>query len=242
MPDLSSQTLDKLRTFDTPTICNLIELFDVRPRTSGYLDARIRALFPSLPVMVGYASTAVVQTSTPPQAHATYPDLADHAQRLAEIPSPPVIVLQDLDDPPTAASCGDLMCTTYQQFGAVGLVASGAVRDLAQIEPLGLAVFASQVLPARGHFHMVQLHVPVRVGGVTIQPGDLLHGDRNGVTAIPHAIAADLAAIGDAYVAAERIVLDALEGGTPAVDRLREARRELSAQVGRLRAQVRRQR
>src|SRR2546430_13105661 len=42
----------------TPTICNVVELFDLRPRTAGYTDQRIQACYPKLPPMVGYASTA----------------------------------------------------------------------------------------------------------------------------------------------------------------------------------------
>ena len=49
MVSIDVVTLDKLRSFDTPTICNLIELFDVRPRDAGYMDDRIKACFPEMP-------------------------------------------------------------------------------------------------------------------------------------------------------------------------------------------------
>lgn len=42
MAALASEVLKKLATFDTPTICNLIELFEIRPRNTGYMDARAR--------------------------------------------------------------------------------------------------------------------------------------------------------------------------------------------------------
>src|SRR5262249_43502521 len=48
--------LELLRKFDTPTICNVVELFELRPRTAGYMSGRIQACFPKLPPMVGYAS------------------------------------------------------------------------------------------------------------------------------------------------------------------------------------------
>ena len=50
--------LELLRKWDTPTICNVVELFDLRPRSAGYMDARIQACYPTLPPMVGYAVTA----------------------------------------------------------------------------------------------------------------------------------------------------------------------------------------
>ena len=56
LPDLT-----ELQQFDTPTICNAIELFEVRPRTAGYMQREIAACFPELPPMVGYAATATFQ-------------------------------------------------------------------------------------------------------------------------------------------------------------------------------------
>ena len=63
---LPQSVLDKLAKYDTPTICNIIELFDVLPRNRGYMDGRIRANFPELPPMVGYAATASFRSDAPP--------------------------------------------------------------------------------------------------------------------------------------------------------------------------------
>ena len=81
------------------------------------------------------------------------------------------------------------MCTTYKAFGAVGLITSGAGRDLDQVEALHFPCFTGGTICAHGYCHIPSINVPVHVGGVTIHPGDLLHGDRNGVTTIPQEIA-----------------------------------------------------
>jgi regulator of RNase E activity RraA len=78
----------------------------------------------------------------------------------------------------------------------------------------------------------------VHVGGLVIYPDDLLHGDLNGVTTIPHEIVAELADIGDEFVAAEKIILDALRDGTPSVERLKEARAAAGERIAELRDQV----
>ena len=57
-PGLSEAALERLCAFDTPTVCNAIEVFKVRPRSAGYMDARIRACFPEMPPIAGYAATA----------------------------------------------------------------------------------------------------------------------------------------------------------------------------------------
>jgi hypothetical protein len=59
--------LDGLRKYDTPTVCNVIELFDLYPRTAGYMDGRIVACYPKLPPMVGFASTATFRSASPPK-------------------------------------------------------------------------------------------------------------------------------------------------------------------------------
>ncbi|HRW51043.1 MAG TPA: RraA family protein [Caldilinea sp.] len=228
---LSLQTIEKLRGFDTPTICNLIELFDVRPRTAGYTDARIVAAFPEMAPIVGFAATATHRTGAPPRQGDAYGDLGQQVERFAELSGPPIVVFQDLDDPALAATFGEVMCTIYQAFGAVGLITSGAGRDIEQVRALNFPVFTNGTICSHGYNHIPQVHVPVRVGGLTVFPDDLLHADRNGVSTIPVEIAAEVADIGDEFVAAETIVLDAMRRGAPTPAILAEARAEMAAQV-----------
>src|SRR5947209_17123241 len=126
-----------LRRFDTPTVCNVIELFDHRPHTAGYMDGRIDACFPKMPPLVGYASTATFRSAAPPRASNVYSSLAEQVASFAELPGPAVVVFQDLDEPIAAATFGEVMCSSYKAFGAAGLITSGAGRDLDQVEALG---------------------------------------------------------------------------------------------------------
>jgi regulator of RNase E activity RraA len=242
MSEISASVLDTLRTFDTPTICNLIELFDVRPRTAGYMDRRIQACFPEMPPVVGFAATATFRASGLPRKRDLYASTVLQVERFAELGAPPLVVFQDLDDPAVAATFGEVMCTTYQAFGAAGLITSGTGRDLDQVRALGFPVFTNGTICAHGYCHILDLHTPVHVGGVVIYPDDLIHADLNGVTTIPHSLAADCAAIGDEYVAAERVIFDALREESPSIAKLAEARAESEARIAALRRQVSRKR
>src|SRR5258707_10809550 len=106
-----------LAGYDTPTICNVIELFEVRPRHTGYMDSRIRACFPEMPPIVGYASTATIRCAFPKSEGAFYGSLDEQVARFSEVPGPPIAVFQDLDDPAVAATFGAIICATYQAFG-----------------------------------------------------------------------------------------------------------------------------
>jgi regulator of RNase E activity RraA len=238
MSEVSEKVLAKLRTFDTPTICNLVELFQVRPRTAGYLDARIQACFPDMPPAVGFAATATFRASGPPRSADAYASTSVQVERFGELSGPPIVVFQDLDDPAVAATFGEVMCTTYQAFGAVGLITSGAGRDLEQVRDIGFPVFTNGTICAHGYNHILDVHVPVQVGGCVVYPDDLLHGDLNGVTTIPKSIAADLAHIGDEFVAAETLVLEYLRSGQTSARGLQEARAESQARFAVLRKRV----
>lgn len=205
--------LELLRKFDTPTICNVVELFDLRPRIAGYMDARIQACYPKLPPMVGYAATATFRSAAPPRSGNVYAGLGDQVASFKELPGPAVVVFQDLDNPVAAATFGEVMCTTYKAFGAVGLITSGTGRDLDQVEALNFPCFTSGTTCAHGYCHIVQINIPVHVGGVAVHPGDLLHGDRNGVTTIPNEIAGAVAQACPEFMAAEAVVLDYLKSG-----------------------------
>lgn len=217
--------LDGLRKYDTPTVCNVIELFDLYPRTAGYMDGRIVACYPKLPPMVGFASTATFRSASPPKVGNVYAGLDAQVESFANLPGPAVVVFQDLDDPPAAATFGEVMCTTYKAFGAAGLITSGAGRDLDQVEALSFPCFTSGTICAHGYCHIPSINVTVRVGGVTVQPGDLIHADRNGVTTVPLSIANAIPQACVELMAAEAVVLDCLKGPVT-VKGFAEARKE----------------
>jgi len=235
---ISPTMLEKLRKFDTPTICNVIELFDVRPRNTGFMDSRIVACFPEMPPIVGFAATATFRSSAPPRQGDVYSGLDKQVERFTELSGPAIVVFQDLDQPTVAATFGEIMCTTYKSFGAVGLVTSGAGRDLDQVRKLGFPVFTSGTICAHGYSHIPQIHIPVHVGGIAVYPDDLVHGDCNGVTTVPRDIAEEVADVGDEYVAAEMVVIEAMRKTRSDLKLLREATAESKNQMAVLRARV----
>jgi 4-hydroxy-4-methyl-2-oxoglutarate aldolase len=154
--------------------------------------------------------------------------------RFAELPGPAIVVFQDLDDPPVAATFGEIMCTTYQSFGAAGLITSGAARDLDQVRRLAFPAFSNGVICSHGYSHIVDLHRAVRVGGLTIHAGELLHADTNGVTTIPLSIAGQIADAAAEFVQAESIVLDYLKTGSVDTKHFSEARQGMMDALGAL--------
>jgi 4-hydroxy-4-methyl-2-oxoglutarate aldolase len=235
---VTADTLRKLARYDTPTICNVIELFDVRPRNVGYMDGRIRAAFSELPPMVGFAATAAMRCASPTN-RSTYDTLESQLGQFEGLAGPAVVVFQDLDDPPVAATFGEVMCSTYQAFGSVGIITSGGGRDLAQVRALNFPVFSASTICSHGYTETVEVGAPVRIGGLVIQSGDLLHGDCNGVTSIPNDIATEIADAAEEFVAAEAHVLEYVRrDGKKALSELIARRRDMTDAVAALRRRL----
>jgi regulator of RNase E activity RraA len=177
---------------------------------------------------------------SPPRTGDVYASLNQQVESFAKLPGPPVIVYQDLDDPVVSATFGEVMCSVYKGFGATGLITSGAGRDLEQVEKLGFPAFTSGAICAHGYCHTLALNVPVTVGGICIYPGDLLHGDLNGITTIPHEIASEIPAACEGLAAAEKIILDYVRSPNPTPAGLAHARQECMAMLAKMTQQLRR--
>ena len=239
MTTITQATLDKLAKYDTPTICNVIELFDFRPRNRGYMDGRIQCNFPDFPPMVGFACTNQFRSDAPPAGGDAYGSLENQLEVFQQLPGPAVVVFQDVDDPPTAAVFGEVMCSTYQAYGAVGLVTNGGGRDLEQVRDIKFPVFTGSTICSHGYCHMLHLGLPVRLGGLMVNQGDLLHGDANGVTDIPPEIASEVADIADEFVAAEAIMLDYVKApGGKSIEKFANLRAEFQEVVAKLKQRV----
>ncbi len=128
-PHLGAEQLELLGRYNTPTISNAIELFDVRPRHTGYLPHFIRCLLPELGVIVGYAVTCQT-TAIPPAAGEQEADLlADYLRYVASEPGPKIAVGEDIDDPPgLGAEFGEVTATIHRKLGCVGHITSGCPR------------------------------------------------------------------------------------------------------------------
>src|SRR5947208_1675561 len=230
---ISSETLGKLARFDTPTICNVIELFDIRPRNRGYMDHRIKSNFPELPPIVGFACTASFRSDAPPAGGDAYGNIGAQLEQFATLPGPAMVVFHDLDDPPAAAVFGEVMCSTYKGFGSVGLITNGPGRDLEQVRAIKYPVFTGSTICSHGYCHLLHLGLPVRVGGLMVNQGELLHADANGVTNIPVEIASEVADLGDEFLAAEELVMKYVKSpGEKSVAKYNELRKEFQAMVG----------
>ena len=214
--------VEYLKSVDTPTLSNAIEMLLLRPQSAGFAPRQISCLFPEFGRMVGYAVTAQVETmtATTPPDRKTFLALYEAVK---ESPKPAVVAFQEIGHPPEfAAHCGEVMATIFQRLGAVGLVSDCAVRDIPEVRALRFHYFARGTVASHAYFHIVRVGVPIQVRGFSISPYDLLHGDENGLIVVPKEGLEKLPLAVEAVRARERALLEFVRGPGFTFEGLRE--------------------
>jgi 4-hydroxy-4-methyl-2-oxoglutarate aldolase len=213
---------DYLKTIDTPTLANAVELLKIRPNERGFTPLEIRCLFPELGRMCGYAVTAQVETVT--QMEPFRLDAFLELYRLVEdSPKPAVIVMQEIGAfGESAAHCGEVMATCFTRLGAIGLVSDCAVRDLPEVRRLRFHYFARGSVASHANYRIARAGVPVQIRGMTVCPGELIHADENGVLTVPAVEPGRLREAVETIRRREKAVLDFVRGDAFRLDRLRE--------------------
>lgn len=230
MPE-EDEAVAGLAAFDTPTICNALDL--LRPDRAG-ISFTTRLLVwarPDAPPMAGRAVTALVRADAPPGWDAAEGARRRHAywRHLAGAPRPSLLVAQDLSpEPGFGGIWGDVNAAIHQALGVGGVVTNGAVRDLPLLPP-GFGLLAGTVTPSHGHGHVVDWDVAVGVAGMRVRPGDIVHADRHGAVCFPPGLVAALPDAARQVQRREALILAAAResGGDP--DRLAEAFRAAAA-------------
>lgn len=205
---LSAEQLESLRRLDACTLANAIETFQERLRNEGFVDPSVRCLFPRLQPMLGYAATVTIRGSAPPTADGSYPDRTDWWDYILSLPEPRVVVVHDVSSKPGLGSLiGAVHMNILRALQCVGVVTNGSVRDIPDAESAGFHYFAGSVSVSHAYVHIVEIGKPVKVGGLNIQSGDLLHGDLHGVQSIPLDIAAQVPGVAAKINAEEQALI-----------------------------------
>jgi len=183
-PAITDEQLRYLRGVTTPTLSNAIERLHLRPNGEGFADPSIKCIFPELGAVVGHAVTVVVRSSRP-ATEAKARSRKPYWDHILKYPTPRIVVAQDLDQPPLGAFWGEVNANIHRALGCVAVVTDGTVRDLDEVKALGFPFFASAVSVSHVYAHLEEFDVPVKIGGLTVHPGDLIHADQHGVLLVP---------------------------------------------------------
>ena len=219
--------IDALRKISSPSIANAIETFNVRPRNQGFMSSEIRCLFPELGPLVGHAVTAVIRAEPQPlEGHRS--STFGWWDYVLSIPAPRVIVVHDLDEPRgQGAQWGEVQANIHKALGAVGTITDGSVRDLDEVRALGFQFAAAYVSVSHAYVHMVDFGLPVKLGGLWVKPGDLIHCDQHGAVTIPPDLVPKVADAVRRVEADERRIIEVCQSREFSADKLKELYKQI---------------
>jgi regulator of RNase E activity RraA len=230
MFELTPDLIADLRSVDTPTVCNALELLAPERRGHGFTTRPLVCTRPELGPLVGIARTATIRAmhpddgaTDPAYARDAYYAYIDHG------PKPSIIVIQDLDEEPGyGAFWGEVNSNIHLGLGCQAVITDGSVRDLPDIAP-GFQMLAGRVGPSHSFVHVVDFGRTVNVAGMRVSDGDVIHADQHGAVVIPHAVCARVKETAALIARKERVIITAAQRPGFDIEALRRAQREAAA-------------
>ena len=207
---MNTELLDLLKSVDTPTVCNAIEVAEGKRGFNRFTRGTMLASDPAAGAMVGYARTARISALAPPTepAEVIKARRMDYYRHMSEGPRPALAVVEDVDYPNAiGAYWGEINTTVHKGLGLSGALTNGVMRDLGDL-PDGFPVVAGSVGPSHGFVHVKEIGTPVKIFGLDIQPDELVHADRHGALVIPKNVMPVLAAAIGKLLETEKLVLE----------------------------------
>jgi len=191
---LPEDLLALLRTVDTPTVCNAIEVVEGKRGFNRFTKGTMQHSNPGQPPMVGFARTAriagLVETTEAPKVIRAR--RMDYFRSMASGPRPGVAVVEDIDFPNCVAGWwGEVHSNVHKGLGLNGALTNGVVRDL-DVMADGFTVLAGSIGPSHAYVHVVDIGTPVNIHGITVNQGELIHADRHGAIVIPPEVIPEL--------------------------------------------------
>lgn len=225
---MSIDLLESLRAFDTPTVCNALEIVDPQRRAAGFTSKPFVCAFPSLAPMVGHARTATIRArerpaAAPEQVRAMRLAYYEH---VAAPPGPTITVIEDLDlEPGYGAFWGEVNTAVHKGLGVQGCITNGSIRDLDMIAT-DFQLLAGCVAPSHAFVHVEAIDLEVTVHGMRVRPGDLIHADRHGAVVLPADRLAEILLAVDLCTRREAPILAAARHAEFSIEKLRAAMAE----------------
>ncbi|MBG6147754.1 regulator of RNase E activity RraA [Labrenzia sp. EL_159] len=202
--------LNLLRSVDTPTVCNAIEVAQGKRGFNRFTRGTMQHCKPGDPAIVGFARTAKISGLAPPNepAEIIRERRLDYFRSMAAGSGPTAAVVEDVDYPNCVAGWwGEVHVAVHKALGLKGAVTNGVMRDLDVMDD-GFPVLSGSVGPSHGFVHVVEIGTPVNILGMRVAQGELVHADRHGALVIPAEVVSDLKEAIEGVIAREAIVLE----------------------------------
>lgn len=218
-----SELFEHLRQFDTPTICNALEIASGKRDLSIFTQRTLIAASRHLPAIVGFARTATIRCSTPYDAAERQKNRGAYYEYVAGPPQPTIAVIQDIDERVgVGAFWGEVNTHLHWGLGCVGTLTNGSMRDLDAMQP-DFQCLAGALSPSHAWVQVIEFGKPVEIFGMHVAHGDIVHADRHGAVVIAAQYLEKLPAAIDLMARREKVLLDAAKSPDFDIEKLKRA-------------------
>lgn len=225
MTTLTQSMFDAIARYDTPTICNALELIVPERRGFGFTRTQLNCVRPAMKPMVGLARTATIRAE---QGSDQGPEVvaqrrSDYYGYVAGGDLPRIVVMQDLDPVPgVGAFWGEVNSNVHRGLGCPGVVTNGSVRDIDDLAD-DFQVLAGVIGPSHCHVHVVEYSSQVNVHGMVVSHDDVIHADQHGAVIVPADAVGKIPETVDLISRKEKVILDAAKAPGFNIEKLRAA-------------------
>jgi len=205
-PPFTQADLKTLENWDTPTICNGLEVIVPERRAVGFTVEPMVYVDRKFKPIVGIARTGMIRAKEPPRGPIPARDEWYSYVEAKELPT--IAVLQDIDDRPGyGAFWGEVQTTVHKGLGCIGCVTNCSFRDCDMLAS-DFQIIGGRIGPSHAHIHLVALRCQVNVFGMLVNDGDVVHADFHGAVVIPPECVTKLPAAIDLVSRREKVILD----------------------------------
>src|ERR1700679_2229484 len=220
----TAKDLEALKAWDTPTICNGLEIVGAERRAIGFTVEPMVVVERTFSAIVGLARTGLIRAKEPPRG--PIPPREDWYEYVGADGMPTIAVIQDIDDRPGfGAFWGEVQATVHAGLGVAGCVTNGSFRDIDMLAP-GFQIVGGRIGPSHAHVHMVQMNCEVNIFGMLVRNDDVVHADVHGAVVIPAEAVRALPKAIDLISRREKVILDRARAHGFSARAMREALRE----------------
>ena len=207
MTEIQVSDLIKLQSWDTPTICNALDVAAPDRRTIGFTTR------PLVPIGIhgsvcGYVKTAKISGKNKPLDNAAE-IRTSYYKYISKKLKPSIVLIEDIDNPEGfGAFWGEVNSAIHLGLGIKGLVTNGVVRDLDQWAN-GFAALAGSIGPSHAFTQVLEYSTEVNIYGMQAHDSDIIHFDKHGAVIIPKEVVQLLPSIIETQMNKESFILEA---------------------------------
>lgn len=222
---VTAANLATLTKWDTPTICNALELVCPDRRGYGFTTKHLVSLDPNLPAVCGFARTATIRAASPSGESdaAMARKRSAYYEYVASASGPTIAVIQDIDpEPGIGAFWGEVQTNIHKGLGAVGAVTNGSFRDVPD-SARGFNLIGGKIGPSHAFVHLVDIGCQVTIYGLTVRTNDIIHADQHGAVVVPADVVIKIPEAIELITRREAVILDSVKAADFNIEKLKIA-------------------